>query len=169
MAGDAGPPDAELIRQVRAASNAALAARDLVGLGGCLAPDYLVITSTNVRTTGRVSTVERLALEFLAKPDMELVRDPSRIRVFEAWGTAHETGRWRRSWTTPEGVVTVSGIYSAKWQKYQDAGWLIEAELFVPTDCGGGSDCRRPLPEARSRRPPAPPIAGPPDPPEFSG
>lgn len=40
------------------------------------------------------------------------------------------------------------GAYFAKWQKYRDAGWLIQAELFVPTYCNGGASCVRALPLA---------------------
>jgi hypothetical protein len=146
----------QAIRVVRDTSNAALAVRDLLGLSRCWAPDYTVITSLNVRAIGRSTNLERLAMEFMAKPDLELIREPMAIRVFDAWGMAHEEGQWRAAWTEPDGRVIVGGSYCAKWQTYQDAGWLIEAELYVPTQCSGGRYCQRPLPVLRSPRPGVP-------------
>jgi hypothetical protein len=139
------------IRLVRDTSNAALAARDLLGLSRCWALDYTVITSLNVRAIGRAVNIDRLAMEFIARPDLELMREPLAIRVFDAWGMAHEEGRWRAAWTELDDAVSVSGTYCAKWQNYQNAGWLIEAELFVPAECSGGSYCQRPLPLVRAQ------------------
>jgi ketosteroid isomerase-like protein len=145
--------DIEAIYQVRAASNAALAARDLVRLASCWAPDYMVITSANRRSIGQTPSLKRLESELAAKPDLEIIREPAAIHVFDAWGMAHEEGRWRVAWIAPDGAVRIGGSYCAKWQKYQDAGWLIEAEFFTPAYCNGGSDCARALPVLQPRTP----------------
>jgi hypothetical protein len=145
--------DTGAIERVRNTSNVALAARDLVALSRCWAPDYMVITSVNLRAVGRTVNVDRLAMELLAKPDLELFRQPHTIRVFEAWGMAHEEGQWRAAWSAPDGAVAIAGTYSAKWQKYEDVGWLIEAELFVPSHCTGEPYCQRALPQAKSSKP----------------
>ena len=126
-----GPEDA--IRRVRAESNAALARHDVIRLGRCWAPDYAIVTSTNVHAVGRVASTARMAAAYETKPDMAIAREPVSVEVYEPWGMAAETGRWESSWTAPAGKMTLGGTYFAKWQKYQDAGWLIQAEVYVPT------------------------------------
>jgi hypothetical protein len=121
----------------------------------------MVITSVNLRAVGGAVNVDRLAMELLVKPDLELFRESRSIRVFEPWGMAHEEGRWRAAWTAPDGAITTAGTYAAKWQKYEDAGWLIESELFVPSHCTGGAYCQRALPRVKSSGPDAVPRDGP--------
>jgi ketosteroid isomerase-like protein len=150
----------EAIQQVRDRLNAALAARDLVALSRCWAPDYMVITSVNLRAVGWAVNVDRLAMELLVKRDLEQFSEARMIRVYEPWGMAHEEGRWRAAWSAPDGAITMAGTYAAKWQKYEDAGWLIESELLVPSHCTGGAYCQFALPRVRSRRPDAGPMDG---------
>lgn len=121
------------IRAVRAASNATLAARDAAGAARCWAPDYVVVTSTNAHCAGRAANADRLAAELRARPDLLLLREPTEIAVFAAWGMAAERGTWRATWTGPHGPASTEGSYFAKWQRYLDEGWLILAEVYVPT------------------------------------
>jgi ketosteroid isomerase-like protein len=141
-----GPEEA--IRRVRAESNAALARRDVTRLARCWAPDYAIVTSTNVHAVGRAASIERMHAAYLAKPDMAIARDPVSIEIHQPWGMAAETGRWESSWTEPTGRMTLGGTYFAKWQKYLDAGWLIQAEVYVPTFSTGSPGSDRPLPYA---------------------
>ena len=141
-----GPEDA--IRRVRAESNAALAIRDVIRLARCWAPGYAIVTSTNVHAVGRAASTARMAAAYQAKPDMAIARDPVSVEVYEPWGMAAETGRWESSWTAPAGKMTLGGTYFAKWQKYQDAGWLIQAEVYVPTSSSEAPCSDRPLPYA---------------------
>lgn len=138
----------EVIRQVRAESNAALAKHDVARLARCWAPDYAIVTSTNVHAVGRAASISRMAAAYAAKPDMAVARDPVSVEVYEPWGMAAEAGRWESSWTAPTGRMTLRGTYFAKWQKYQDAGWLIQAEVFVPTSSSEARCSDRPLPYA---------------------
>jgi hypothetical protein len=117
----------------------------------CWAPDYAIVTSTNVHAVGRAASIARMAAAYEAKPDMAIARDPVSVEVYEPWGMAAETGRWESSWTGPMGRMTLSGTYFAKWQKYQDAGWLIQAEVYVPTSCSGTPCSDRPLPYLAAR------------------
>jgi len=140
--------DEQEILRIRARSNHALATRDLPALSRCWAPNYTVVTSTNANGFGRADSVDRLTSAYRDKPDLLYVRDPLTVQVFEAWGMAAEHGTWRSTWGEPPGTVTMGGTYFAKWQKYRDAGWLIQAELFVPAYCNGGASCVRELPVA---------------------
>ncbi|HEU4587040.1 MAG TPA: hypothetical protein VFS11_00225 [Gemmatimonadales bacterium] len=81
-------------------------------------------------------------------PDLLYVRDPLTVQLFEAWGMAAEHGAWRSRWSEPTGTVTMGGSYFAEWQKLRSAGWLIQAELFVPTYSSGGASYVRALPLA---------------------
>jgi uncharacterized protein (TIGR02246 family) len=141
----------EAIRQVRAESNAALAIHDVTRVARYWAPDYAIVTSTNVYAVGRAASIARMVAAYEAKPDLAIARDPIRVEVYEPWGMAAETGRWESSWTAPTGSMTFSGTYFAKWQKYRDEGWLIQAEVYIPTSCSGIPCGDRPLPCAEAR------------------
>lgn len=141
----------EAIRRVRAESNAALARHDVARLARCWAPDFAIVTSTNVHGVGREASIARMTAAYEGKPDMVIARDPTSVEVYEPWGMAAEDGRWESSWTAPTGRTTLSGRYFAKWQKYGDAGWLIQAEVYVPTSCSGTPCSDRPLPYAAAR------------------
>lgn len=43
-------------------------------------------------------------------------------------------------WTEPDGTVEITGTYLAQWRKV-DGRWLIQSELYVPTQCKGGKYC----------------------------
>jgi hypothetical protein len=140
--------EAHSIRLVRERSNRALAERDLSGLSHCWAPDYVVVTSANVHGVGRQASVDRLCSTFLTKPDLRMVREPLDIEVLAEWGMAAERGRWESSWSAADGNFGMSGTYFAKWQKYVDAGWLIQGELYVTLSFTGPTAWERPLPVA---------------------
>ncbi len=115
-------------------------------LSRCWAPDYLVVTATNAHGVGREASVERLSQELRAKPDLLIVRHPTEVEVFTAWGMAAERGHWESGWSATEGRFGMSGRYFAKWQKYLDAGWLIQGELYVPLGLSAPGRWDRPLP-----------------------
>lgn len=136
-------PDAEesAIRAVREASNTALAAHDSAGLSRTLTPDYVVVTSRNAVNVEQQTMVERLAADWLLKPDLIYVRTPGRIDVNADWRMAGETGTWVGTWTEPEGdKIQLEGTYYAKWHKIEGR-WYIRAEIFTPLTCRGGSFC----------------------------
>jgi len=139
----AAPSDEAAIRAVRARSNAAVAAHDVEGVVGVMAPDYLALSSTNSRTVGREAARASYADIFKGRPDVVFVRTPRAIEVNAAWGHAAEQGTWTGRWTAPDGPVRVAGSYFAKWVK-PDGAWRIAAETFVQTSCAGGSYCTTP-------------------------
>jgi ketosteroid isomerase-like protein len=138
----------DAICRVRAESNAALARHDVTRLARCWAPGYVVVTSTNVHAVGRAASIARMAAAYEAKPDLAIARDAVSVEVYEPLGMAAETGRWESSWTASSERMTLGGTYFAKWQKYQDVGWLIQAEVYVPTSSSGTLGSERPLPYA---------------------
>ena len=140
----AGADDAA-VRAARARSNSAIAAHDVPGIARHWMPDVHIVSSTSAQGSGRDVNGQRMAQQFERRPDTVYVRTPTTVDVLAAWGVASERGEWTGRWTEPDGVVNVAGTYLAQWRKV-DGTWLIQAELFVPTNCRGSKllhwECR---------------------------
>jgi uncharacterized protein (TIGR02246 family) len=135
-----GADEADAIREARARSNRAIAARDLEALTALFAEQVVVVTSRSARSQGREAERAAFAAEFRNKPDVSYVREPDQIDVFAPWEMGAERGRWRGQWSEPDGRVEIGGSYFAKWRKVEGR-WLIEAEVFVPDFCRGSRYC----------------------------
>lgn len=136
------PADEQLIRESRAASNAAIATHDTAGIARHWMDDIHITTSTSAHATGRVLNQERMAQQFQRRADTIYVRTPSAIDVLAAWAVASERGDWIGRWTEPDGVVEIGGTYLAQWRKV-GSQWLIQSELYVPTRCTGSQYCAK--------------------------
>jgi ketosteroid isomerase-like protein len=137
--------DEQVLRRLRASSNAAIARHDTTGIGAILADNVVVVTSNSVHAIGRATNLQRFAEQFRSRPDVGYVRTPDEVKVFESWGMASERGRWTGSWTDTDGKISIDGTYFAKWRKV-DGRWLVESETYVPEMCSGGAYCRTPPP-----------------------
>ena len=137
----AAQSDEQQIREARARSNAAIAAHDIDGIAAVWMEDVHVVTSTGTGAVGRCVNRARFADQFRNRPDVIYVRTPESIQIFEPWGVASERGTWQGSWTQQDGVTRIGGNYQVQWRKI-DGVWLIQAELYVPTECSGSSWCR---------------------------
>lgn len=137
------PLNAAGVRAARAASNAAIAARDTITLASLVTPSYHSVSSRNAHSNGRAGEGERWRQQFTAHPDVSYVRTPSTIRLFAPWQMAEETGRWVGRWTEADGRVEIRGSYVAKWRRI-DGQWLLEAEVFTPISCRGSTYCQTP-------------------------
>ena len=136
------PADEQLIRDARARSNQAIAAHDLAGIARVWMTDVHVVSSTSAQTAGRAANRQRMAQQFAIRPDTVYVRRPTVIDVYASWAVASERGEWTGRWTEPDGALEIGGTYLAQWRKV-DGQWLIQAEVFVPTQCAGASYCRQ--------------------------
>jgi ketosteroid isomerase-like protein len=137
----AGPSDdAAAIRAARAASNAAIAKRDVAGIARHWMANVSIVTSTGAQANTRNENAGRMGAQFNRRPDTVYVRTSTAVEVFAAWSVASERGDWTGRWTEPDGVVDIGGTYLAQWRKV-DGTWLIQAELFVPTYCRGSRYC----------------------------
>lgn len=135
--------DEAAIRAARDRSNRAIAAHDVNGVARAMLPEYVAVSSGNVRTVGLHATRESYAQIFASRPGVVFVRTPRTITVNTAWSQAGESGRWTGRWSSPDGVVRVGGEYFAKWKKLAGA-WRLLAETFVQTTCSGGRYCAAP-------------------------
>jgi uncharacterized protein (TIGR02246 family) len=132
--------DAQQIREVRAKSNAAIAAHDADALAKTWMADVTVVTSTGATQTGREANRAAFAAQFASRPDVVYVRTPSEIEVMPSWDVASERGTWTGQWTQSDGVTKIGGTYQAQWRRVNGT-WLLQGELFVPTHCTGSSYC----------------------------
>lgn len=133
--------DARAIRAARERSNRAIAAHDTAALAAEWMPTIHVTSSNSARIAGRDANVRRFAEQFASRPGVVYRRTPGSVSVYGPWGMASEHGRWTGSWTDRDGPVRLAGSYFAKWRKVGGA-WRIEAEIYVPERCDGGSYCR---------------------------
>ncbi len=134
--------DEHQIRQVRDASNKAIAGRDTIALAGTLAEDYHVITSRNAESSGRAVMLARFKDDFSTKPDIIYIRTADQVDVFTEWKMAAESGTWVGRWTENGERVELTGRYFAKWHKI-NGQWMIRAEIFVPLSCAGDEFCKK--------------------------
>ena len=134
--------DEQMIRDARAASNAAIAKHDADAIATFWLDDIHITTSTSAQASGRAPNRDRMAQQFQRRPDTIYVRTPSTIDVFSEWSVASERGEWIGTWTEPDGKVEISGTYLAQWRKI-GGRWLIQSELYVPTRCKGSKYCRQ--------------------------
>jgi uncharacterized protein (TIGR02246 family) len=140
LVAQAQPTDEEMIRAARARSNAAIAAHDPAAIARVWMEDVHVVSSTSTQTAGRAANQQRMAQQFSNRPDTIYVRRPTAIDVYAPWAVASERGEWAGTWTEPDGTFTIVGSYLVQWRKV-DGQWLIQAELYVPTRCGGSRYC----------------------------
>jgi ketosteroid isomerase-like protein len=132
--------DDAAIRAARDRSNRAIAAHDLDGVASVWLPEFHSVASTNAQANGRDAARANFAQYFATRPDVVYLREPTTITVNASWGQAGESGRWTGSWTQPDGVTRVGGIYFAKWKRVGGA-WMLLAETFVQTSCSGTKYC----------------------------
>lgn len=130
------------IRETRARSNAAIAAHDVPGIARAWMNDVHVVSSTSAQTAGSQANQQRMAAQFTNRPDTIYVRTPATVEVYSSWNVASERGEWVGRWTEPDGTLEIGGTYQAQWRKI-DGRWLIQAELYVPTHCGGSKYCNQ--------------------------
>lgn len=135
--------DESMIRAARDYSNQAIAKHDTSALASVWLAEYSSVSSTNVQNRGREAARLSISATFKSRPDVVYVRVPRTITVNAKWAHAAESGKWTGSWRQKDGVTKVGGEYFAKWKKV-DGRWMLLAELFVQTSCGGSSYCAAP-------------------------
>ena len=115
------------IRDLRAASNRAIAARDLSGVAASLADDFVVIIGDGTLLT-REAYLEAFAHTFAQPVPLRYERIADSIDLSASLPLAAEQGHWVGS--LPDGRVLFTGTYMAMWRR-TEAGWKLRSELFV--------------------------------------
>jgi uncharacterized protein (TIGR02246 family) len=116
----------QTIRDLRKASNLAIANKDITGLSKFWLNDFVQVRGNGTYLAGRDTIMKVWEDMFKTKPETSFIRTPTQVMVNDVDGTmAWEVGTW-------QGINTYSkgGSYSAMWRK-KDGEWKIQAELFV--------------------------------------
>lgn len=142
LRGSAPSSCASEVREIRAESNAAIAARDLDAVTASMLPDIVLAGGNVGNHTGRDSVRAAFAKDFADSTFLGYLRVPERIEVSSAQPLVAEHGRWTARRRRADGVQTTGGSYLAMWRR-TEAGWRIRSELFVTLTCSGSSSCPR--------------------------
>jgi len=141
------PRDETIIRDSRAASNAALAAHNAAAFAQVLKDDATVVSASGKVIHGRAEIQQEIDSRFKAQPDLVYVRTPTSIEISRSDPAASERGTWTGHTTTPAGSADLRGDYLAVWRKtISSAGlpsWTIASEAFVALDCTGAGCAAR--------------------------
>lgn len=124
----------DAIRSARAALNRAIVAKDANAIAALLAVEYHVVTALNSQRFGREESRRSWEEMFVDDPAATFERTPRQIDVNDELRMAHETGDWNGTFSAGTVPVSVSGVYSAKWQRAEDGQWLLLAEIFTPLE-----------------------------------
>jgi hypothetical protein len=122
--------DAAQIRQVRATSNAGIAAHESGPATSHLVADARILGSGGGTLDGVPAMRAAFEQNFADPVFVTYVRTPSTVEIYGK--VAAETGRWRGVWKDRE----VSGRYLARWEM-TPAGWRARSETYIPTACKG--------------------------------
>ena len=141
------PTDNRAVRATRSRFNDAIARHDAAAIEEFLLPNYHIVTGRSAQTHGRSAAIQDWRTIFSGDSTVTYVRTPDKILVNAAWGLAEELGTWAGHYTAPGGLVQVSGVYSAKWQRDAKRRWWLQTEVFTTLECrGGAQSCRGPDP-----------------------
>jgi ketosteroid isomerase-like protein len=138
--GTGAQTDEQMIRDLRARSNAAIAAHDVAAIARVWMNDFHVVSSTSAQAGGSQANQQRMAAQFKNRPDTIYVRTAQTVDLYAPWNVASEQGTWVGRWTEPDGKLEIGGTYLAQWRRI-NGQWLIQAELYVPTHCSGSKYC----------------------------
>lgn len=132
--------DVAEIRQLRAQSNAAIAAHRPADVRRLLDDDYTALPGSSGRPLDADQTEKRLAAAFADPTFVKYVRSPEWVYVVSSGKRAAETGAWYGLWRKPDGTMQITGIYQATWVP-RAGSWRLLNESFVTLRCGGSKAC----------------------------
>jgi len=124
-------PDA--IRAVRAASNAAIAARDAERVVACMLDDVTVSVARGPVLHGREASRTAFAEQFTDRAFVGYVREATDIVIDSPPTRATERGRWTGRWRRGNTEQVMRGTYEAGW-RHTELGWFIQSEVFTSSE-----------------------------------
>ena len=95
--------DAEVIRGLRAESNAAIARHDIAGIVTFLDDEFHVTAGSGAMIDGAEEMGAAFAQQFETYDDVLYVRTPHRVEIGTSAETAAEIGEWVGTWIAPSG------------------------------------------------------------------
>jgi ketosteroid isomerase-like protein len=133
-----GSGDEGSIRELRAASNRAIAASDSEAFAASLAPDFVVVVG-NGTFLAREAYVAAFAKDFQDPHSVRFERVTDSIELSTSLPVAAEHGHWIGR--VAGGPELYSGTYLAMWRK-SEGGWQLRSELFVSLTCATPEACQ---------------------------
>lgn len=122
----------DAIRSTRAASNAAIVARDAERVVACMLEDVTVSVARGPVLKGREASRVAFAEQFADRAFAGYLREPTDIVIDTSSPThATERGRWTGRWRRGANEETMRGTYVAEW-RLTEFGWFIQSEVFTP-------------------------------------
>lgn len=115
----------QYIRTARAASNAAIAKKDIAGVAKYWKDDYVEISSDGSLISGREAVLADWKKMYEKDPSVRFERQFGKIEFTHGGKVATEKGIL--IYTSP---YTYQGFYTALWRK-MDGVWVIQMENFV--------------------------------------
>jgi hypothetical protein len=136
--------DEDVIRALRRANNAAIAARDSAATMAAMAPSIVLVDSAGTVFIGnKTLTDDYAAHEFNDPTFIAYDRVTERVDVSAKGGFAAEYGRWTARNRLPGGGERQkSGVYLSEWVKVEGT-WKIQTESYVGLGCGQMATCNR--------------------------
>lgn len=124
----------DAIRGVRAASNAAITARDSDRVVSCMMEDVIVTVARGPVLQGRDASRAAFAEQFADRAFVGYVREATDIVIDASSPTrATERGRWTGRWRHGSSEQTMRGTYEAQW-RHTELGWFIQSEVFTSSE-----------------------------------
>ena len=135
------PRDETIIRDSRAASNAALASHNAAAFAQLLKDDATIVTASGKVIQGRAEIQKEIESRWKSQPNLVFVRTPTSIEISRSDSAASERGTWTGHGTTSSGPADWRGDYFAVWRRTTTSAalpsWTIASEVFVSLDCTG--------------------------------
>ncbi|AEU36383.1 nuclear transport factor 2 family protein [Granulicella mallensis] len=122
-----GTPDQNLIRDIRNASNQAIAAGDATNFAASLDEDFMVVTGNGTLLT-REAYIAAFAKDFEAPHSIRFERTVDSIGISDLVPLAAEHGHW--AGCISGGPALFGGTYLAMWRRTEH-GWKLRSELFI--------------------------------------
>lgn len=119
----------DAIRAVRAASNAAIAARDADRVVACMLEDVTVSVTRGAVLHGREASRTAFAEQFADRAFLGYVREATDIVIDAVPTRATERGRWTGRGRRDDTEQVMRGTYEAAW-RHTEFGWFIQSEVF---------------------------------------
>ena len=132
------PSDTEVVRATRSRFNDAIGRHDAAGIEGFLLPNYHIVTGRSAQTQGRSAAIQDWRTIFSGDSTVIYVRTPDKMLVNAARGVAEDLGTRAGHFTASYGVLLLSGVYSANWQRDANRPLWLHAKLFTQTTGPGG-------------------------------
>jgi ketosteroid isomerase-like protein len=125
------PSDQDLIRDIRNASNQAIAAGDAANFAASMDEDFVVVTGNGTLLT-REAYIAAFAKDFEDPQSIRFERTVDSIEISDLVPLAAEHGHW--AGRVPGGPNLFSGTYLAMWRRTEH-GWKLRSELFIALAC----------------------------------